>query len=218
MRLPDVLGVLAALVVGGLLTVLLLASVVAAPPTLPTPVPPTIPVLPTATPVAVATPGPTVNPSAGATTGTGHGVAIGSPAPPLSVTLTDGSLFNSADYAGQPLWINFMATWCPSCADELPMMERYQAALTDKATILVVDVGEDAQTVDRFLHRLGVTLPAGVDQSSTAQRAWGANALPVHFFIDKDGIVQQIIFGGAPVEIFDQAVTLIVPDFVVGGA
>jgi thiol-disulfide isomerase/thioredoxin len=216
MRLPDLLGVLAALVVGGLLMVLLFASVVAAPPTLPTPIPPTIPPLPTA-PVAVATPGPTLNPSALATTGTSQGLAIGAPAPPLQVTLTDGSLFDTADYAGQPLWINFMATWSPSSADELPMMETYQRDLGALATILVVDVGEDRQTVNAFMRELGVDLPTGVDEDSTVQRAWGANALPIHIFIDKDGVVQEIVYGGAPVEIFDQAVALIVPDFVVGG-
>src|SRR4029453_8650859 len=121
MRLPDVLGVVAALVVGGILTILLLESAVAAPPALPTPVPPSIPVLPTPTSAPDRTllptppPGPTAGPSA----------AVGQPAPPLQVPLPDGSLLDTADYAGHPMWINFMATWCPQSVDELPLMQRY---------------------------------------------------------------------------------------------
>jgi thiol-disulfide isomerase/thioredoxin len=210
MRLPDVLGVVAALVVGGILTILLLASAVAAPPTLPTPVPPTVPPLPTGTPDPGRTLVPTIAP--GATPG--PIVTIGQPAPPLQVTLTDGSLFDTADYAGQPLWVNFMATWNPQSATELPLMQRYHVDYGDQLTLLVVDTGEDTETVSAFMQQLDVDLPTGVDQNGAAQRAWGTQALPVHVFIDSQGVVQDIVYGGAPVEVWDEALTLIVPDFI----
>src|SRR5687768_13256706 len=157
MRLPDVLGVLGALVVGGVLTVLLLASAVSAPPALPTPVPPTIPVLPTATPVAQSSARSTIEP--GATATVGHILAIGEPAPRLEVTLTDGSLFDSADYDGIPLWINFTATWLPQTVDELPLMVRYQRDLEDKLQIVVVDVGEERDVVRPYMRDLEIELP-----------------------------------------------------------
>ncbi|MEP7157936.1 MAG: hypothetical protein ABI797_00775, partial [Chloroflexota bacterium] len=108
MRRPDVIGVLGALVVGGLLMVLLLASAIGQIPALPTPVPPTIPPLPTPSgnqlvPSAL----PTVTPFASGSVGTG--VGIGQLAPSIRMTLSDGSLMDTADFAGQPLWINFMA-------------------------------------------------------------------------------------------------------------
>lgn len=210
MRLPDILGVVAALVVGGLLTVLLLASAVAAPPALPTPLPPSIPPLPTpvvARPSTVPTPlGPGQTP--------GQAVAIGQPAPPLQVTLTDGSLLDTADYEGQPMWINFMATWSPQSSTELPLMERYQKDFAGQLMIVVVDVGEDRQTVSQFMRQLNVDLPVGVDENADVQRAWGTFALPVHVFIDADGVVQDIVYGGAPLEVWDESIALIVPDFV----
>jgi thiol-disulfide isomerase/thioredoxin len=209
MRLADVLGVLAALIVGGLATVLLLANVIGEPATLPTPSPPTIPPLPSVVAQPSATPGST--PSPAASPSAEFGVAIGQQAPPLVVTLTDGSLLDTRDYAGQPLWINFMASWCPQCADELPMMQNYQAQLGDQATVVLVDVGEDQRTVNAFVRSLGIELPVGLDQDSSIQRAWGAFALPVHFFIDGNGTVQQIVFGGAPPEVFDQALGEILP-------
>jgi len=210
MRLSDVVGVVAALVVGGILTVLLLASAVAAPPALPSPVPPSIPPLPTATPAAGATFAPTMEP--GATSR--PMVGIGQPAPPLQVTLTDGSLLDTADFANEPLWINFMATWCPQCQDELPLMERYQSDYGDAMSIIVVDTGEERQHVRDFMEALDFDLPVGVDEDGTAQAAWGAYALPVHVFIDGSGVVQEIVYGGAPLEVWDQALGLIVPDFV----
>lgn len=210
MRRPDVIGVVAALVVGGLLTVILLASALAAPPTLPSPPPPSILPLPTGTPFAARTLVPTTAP--GETPG--PVVAIGQPAPRLQLTLTDGSFFDTADYAGQPLWVNFMATWCPQCIDELPLMERYQRDYQNQMTIFAVDVGEDRQTVNQFMRQLNFDLPVGVDEDGAAQAAWGTYALPVHVFIDAEGIVQAIVYGSAPLEIWDASIALIVPDFV----
>jgi thiol-disulfide isomerase/thioredoxin len=212
MRRPDLIGVLGALVVGGLLMVLLLASAIGQIPALPTPVPPTIPALPTPSgnplgPSAL----PTVTPFASGTVGTG--VGIGQKAPSIRLTLSDGSLMDTADFAGQPLWINFMATWCPQCADELPMMERFESDLEGQMTVLVVDVGEDRQTVRQFMRALDVDLTVGLDPDGAIQRQWGVFGLPVHFMLDADGIVREIVYGGAPPEIFIQAITTVVPEF-----
>jgi len=213
MRLPDVLGVLGALVVGGLLTVLLLASAIGESPALPTPVPPTIPPLPTSTldPVATATPGTSPEPTS--TPSPAPGVGIGQRAPVIEVTLTDGSVMNTADWAGKPIWINFMATWCPQCVDEMPMMERYNRQLDGAMTILVVDVGEDQATVTEFMEALEFGLPVGVDEEGRVQAEWGAYALPIHFWLDEGGIVREVVYGGAPPEIFIQAITAVVPGF-----
>jgi thiol-disulfide isomerase/thioredoxin len=212
MRLPDVLGVLGALVVGGVLTVLLLASAVSTPPAQPSPVPPTIPPLPTVPPVAGPSVRPTIQPGESATPG--HIVAIDEPAPRLQVTLTDGSLFDSSDYEGTPLWVNFMATWLPQTEEELPLMVRYQRDLGDKLQIVVVDVGEARDVVRPYMRDLDVELPVGLDEDAGAQAEWGAYALPVHLFIDADGVVRDVVYGGAPIEVWDEAIALIVPDFV----
>ena len=212
MRLPDYLGVLGALVVGGALASMLLLSALGTAPSLPTRAPQTIPPLPTPTgngslPSAV----PTGTPFASSEPGTG--TAIGQIAPEIRVTLTDGSLMDTADFGSQPMWITFMATWCPQCRDELPMMERFQSQLTDKMTVLVIDVGEDRRTVRRFMDSLNVDLTVGLDPDGAIQAQWGANALPIHFWLDGDRVVREIVYGGAPEEIFIQAITAVVPEF-----
>ncbi len=210
MRLPDVLGVVGALVVGGIIVMVLLVGALGPQAALPTPPPRTLPPIPTPTRDASATATPTASPSNAATPI--EGLAIGQRAPDFDVTLTDGSVMSTADYGG-PLWINFMATWCPQCVEELPMMQRFSPQLEGQMTMLLVDVGEDRQTVREFVRSLNVDLPVGVDADGTIQRQWGAYALPVHYWLDADGIVREIVFGGAPEEIFIQAITAVVPEF-----
>src|SRR5262249_42653214 len=79
--------------------------------------------------------------------------------------------------------------------------------------ILVIDVGEDPQTVKTFMEQQKFNLPVAVDQDGVAQAQWGAYALPVHYFLDGQGLVQGIIYGGAPADIYIQAITDLVPDF-----
>jgi thiol-disulfide isomerase/thioredoxin len=215
MRLPVVLGVLGALVVGAAAAALLFASVLGNQPALPTPVPPTVPPIPsiaalnpTPTPTPVSTPAGSVTPE--------PGVAVGQQAPPIEVTLLDGSVMNTNDFLGRPLWVNFMATWCPQCQDELPMMKRFASELDGQMTVLVVDVGEDRKAVNDFMKALNVDLPVGVDQDGSVQAEWGAYALPVHFWLDEQGIVREVVYGGAPEEIFLQAITTVVPEFSTG--
>ena len=210
MRLPEILGVLGALVVGVLLAGLLLAAAMNSQPALPSTVPPTIPPLPSL-PVGEVSPMPTATEPT--STAVLEGVAVGQRAPAIDVTLLDGSVMNTADFAGKPMWINFMATWCPQCRDELPMMERYAKQLGDSMTVLVVDVGEDRQQVRQFMNDLGVDLTVGVDPDGNVQREWGTYALPVHFWLDEQGIIRNIVYGGAPREIFIQAITDVVPEF-----
>jgi thiol-disulfide isomerase/thioredoxin len=208
MRLPDYLGVFGALIVGSVLTVLLLASTLGTPTPQPTRPTITIPPLPTQS----------GNPSLPSALPTGTPIDPGDPgigqvAPNIRVTLTDGSLMDTSDFGGLPIWINFMATWCPQCATELPMMERFEAQLKDQMTLLVIDVGEDRSVVRDFMRANDVDLTVGLDRDGSIQARWAANALPVHFMLDADGVVRQIVYGGAPEEIFIQAVTALVPEF-----
>jgi hypothetical protein len=93
------------------------------------------------------------------------------------------------------------------------MMERFGAQLTYKMTLLVIDVGEDRSKVRSFMAGLNADLTVGLDEDGAIQAQWGANALPIHFWLDGDGVVRQIVYGGAPEQIFIQAITAVVPEF-----
>jgi peroxiredoxin len=209
MRLPELLGALGALVVGAVLAVFLLTSALGEQPALPTPVPPTLPVLPT----LAATASPSQAP--GVVTGTPVApLATGQPAPPLEVTLLDGSVMNTSDFAGVPMWVYFTTTWTPQTPAELALMQDYAKQLGQEMNVLVIDVGEDQQTVQSFMKQQKFNnIPVAVDQNGAAQAQWGAYGLPVSYFIAADGTVQGVVYGGAPADIYIQAITDLVPDF-----
>ena len=123
------------------------------------------------------------------------GTAVGDLAPPLVADRLGGGTIDLAQLRGQPVWVNFMATWCPACRDELPLMQGYQAELGARMAIVLVDVREDPATVASFASSLGITLPIGLDTNGRAQDAWGAFALPIHYWIDAAGVVRAVAFG-----------------------
>ncbi|MDQ3553140.1 MAG: TlpA family protein disulfide reductase [Chloroflexota bacterium] len=139
-------------------------------------------------------------------------MAVGDIAPPLRLAQLGGAEVDTESLRGQPLWVNFMATWCPPCRDELPIMDRLQRDLGDRMTIIVVDVEEDADTVASFFNGLEVALPVALDQDGRAQEAWNAVALPVHYWIDEEGRVGGVLYGGAGPEQFIEGIESVLPD------
>ncbi|HEY6014420.1 MAG TPA: TlpA disulfide reductase family protein, partial [Candidatus Limnocylindrales bacterium] len=97
----------------------------------------------------------------------------------------------------KPVWVNFMATWCPPCQDEFPLMNGFAARYAGTGLVVIaVDVREDEGTVAGFAQRLNATFPLGLDADGQASDRWGAIALPVHFWIDAKGIVRDGAAGG----------------------
>ena len=123
-----------------------------------------------------------------------------------------GGTIDLADLKGKPVWINFMATWCPPCQDEFPLMNGFAARYAaDGLVVIAVDVKEDEGTVAAFAETLGSTLPMGLDTTGAAADTWNANALPVHFWIDADGIVRDGALGGIGPDIMAQGLQTILP-------
>ncbi|MBA3627061.1 MAG: TlpA family protein disulfide reductase [Chloroflexi bacterium] len=231
MRAPILAGVLAgvfaALLVAAAFVALALSgptatparSMVAAPSVTPPVAAPTEPMseptpsvsftTPAPSPLPTTSPGPSPSPSPGDPQ---VGVAVGDIAPPLRLAQLGGAEVDTEALRGQPLWVNFMATWCPPCREELPIMDRLQRDLGDRMTIIVVDVEEDADTVASFFNSLEVALPVALDEDGRAQEAWNAVALPVHYWIDEEGRVGGVLYGGAGPEQFIEGIETVLPD------
>jgi cytochrome c biogenesis protein CcmG/thiol:disulfide interchange protein DsbE len=127
----------------------------------------------------------------------GVGLAVGQQAPDLVVEKLGGSgSIDLADLRGKPVWVVFMATWCPSCQDELPLLESYHRQLGTRLAIVLVDVREEPATVAAFAKAMKLDVPIGLDQGGSAQHAWSAYALPIHYWLDGDGIVRAVAYGG----------------------
>jgi len=209
-----VLGLVTGIVVGGLIVGGLVAFLpgtpvaTPAPTAAPTPYPASAPT-PAASASPVASSLPAAEPSA--TTGA-EAFGVGQPAPALVVPKVGGGTIDLASLRGKPVWVNFMATWCPSCVDELPLMAGFAARYEDTGLVVVpVDVREDEAAVAAFFKGLGLTFPVGLDTDGAAQAEWGAVALPVHFWIDKDGIVRDGALGGIGPDVMATGLGSILP-------
>ena len=137
---------------------------------------------------------------------------VGEPAPLLSVVQLGGGRVDLANLKGTPVWINFMQTTCPPCIDEFPLMNGF-AVRYEKAGLVVVavDVREDEGTVASFVRSLNAQFPIGLDTDGSAARAWEAVALPVHFWVDRDGIIRAGALGGIGPDVMAQNLETILP-------
>jgi thiol-disulfide isomerase/thioredoxin len=121
------------------------------------------------------------------------------PAPALKLKDLDGAAHDLAQLRGRVVLINFWATWCPPCRREMPSMERLSQALKGEAfSVLAVDVGEDADTIDTFTGQLDTELsfPILLDTRSRTMQAWKVAGLPTTFLVDKRGRIVASAIGG----------------------
>jgi len=133
------------------------------------------------------------------------GALIDQPAPDWSLRLLDGSTVDSADLAGRAVALNFWASWCAPCEEEMPELDRLNNALVaEGAPATIIGVGVKRDNNDNALamvDRLGVTYPLGRDTAGESDtigpvtQAFGVDTFPATVFIRPDGTVSAIVFG-----------------------
>jgi cytochrome c biogenesis protein CcmG, thiol:disulfide interchange protein DsbE len=206
------LSIVAGLVVGVAVAGLVLGGFFALapdPPLLATPSPPLA--IATASPSAAASTSPSASPGASASAATGP-FHIGQPAPPLVVPQVGGGTIDLASLRGKPVWINFMATWCPPCQDEFPLMNGFAARYADSDLVVIaIDVKEEEGAVAAFAEGLNASFPLGLDSDGKAADTWDAVALPVHFWIDAEGVVRDGALGGIGPDVMATGLETILP-------
>jgi thiol-disulfide isomerase/thioredoxin len=122
---------------------------------------------------------------------------VGEPAPDFSLTGLDGAKHRLIDYKGHVTFVNFWATWCGPCQVELPTLERFVAEQGDKgAMVLAVNAGETTDQINTYFKQNAISgLNVLLDSNIEVYTAYGINALPTTFIVDKDGVIRFRHFG-----------------------
>ena len=120
---------------------------------------------------------------------------IAQPAPAFSLIDLDNKVHSLADFKGKPLIINFWATWCRPCRDELPAFNRAWAKVKDQGIqMLAVNVGEDPNAVFKFIQDYPIDFRILLDPESDELARWQMIGLPTTFILNAKGqVVYQAI-------------------------
>jgi len=108
----------------------------------------------------------------------------------------DGGMFQLSEHRGKVVFINFWATWCPPCREEMPAMERlFQRSQKDSLVMLAVSVDADPTVVAQFLKEQRFTFTIGLDPKMKLADTYGVRALPASFIVDRQGHLAALALG-----------------------
>ena len=136
-----------------------------------------------------------------------EGLKAGQQAPEMTIDLGDGSTYQLKDLDGNPVrladlrgkvvWLNFFASWCPPCQQETPVLRTLSDTYRDRGLEVVgISVQETtASDVKAYADRYRLRYPIGFDGSGNVLREYRVFALPTQFFLDTNGVIQQVVSG-----------------------
>ncbi len=114
----------------------------------------------------------------------------------FSVSLLGGETLKLKAQRGKPVLVNFWATWCGPCREEMPAMERLYLKHRERGFVLLaVSVDSDASLVKPFLEKLKLTFPVTLDSKMDLANSYGVRALPASFLIDRNGYRTALALG-----------------------
>ncbi|MDR1352217.1 MAG: TlpA family protein disulfide reductase [Treponema sp.] len=115
----------------------------------------------------------------------------------FSLKLADGRTITLSDLKGKVVFLNFWATWCPPCREEMPSMEiLYRRFRSQGLELLAVDLMENSKTVSAFLSDNNLSFPAALDSNGRVGSNYGIQAIPATFIVDRDGKIILYTAGG----------------------
>jgi len=121
----------------------------------------------------------------------------GGATPPLALPDLDGRQQRLEAYRGKVVLINFWATWCEPCREEMPSMNKLRTSLAGRAfEVLAVNLAEPETRIRRFMEQVPMDFAVLLDRDSSVAKAWKARVLPVSYLVGPDGRIRYSVLGG----------------------
>jgi len=118
-------------------------------------------------------------------------------APDFALVDEDGDIHRLSDYKGKPVILNFWATWCPPCREEIPSMNRAWKKIKDEGIeMIAINVGEDEDTIFAFTAEYPIDFQVLLDESGEMMKKWPVKGLPTTFILDIRGHIVYRATGG----------------------
>lgn len=122
----------------------------------------------------------------------GAGLEAGVRAPDFALAYPDGSRSTLADLRGQPVVVNFWATWCAPCRAEMPeLVDAYETYKDQGLVIIGVNEQESEAKALPFMQEFGINFPVVLDSRGDLASLYTARGLPTTYFIDRDGNIAE---------------------------
>ncbi|GAB6515331.1 redoxin domain-containing protein [Bacillus cereus] len=129
-----------------------------------------------------------------------NGIEIGKSAPDFELTKLDGTNVKLSDLKGKKVILNFWATWCGPCQQEMPDMEAFYKEHKENVEILAINYtpsekGGGEEKISNFAKEKGITFPILLDKNIDVTTAYKVITIPTSYFIDTKGVIQDKFIG-----------------------
>jgi len=139
------------------------------------------------------------------------GLATGEKAPDFELKTLDGQTVSLSDYKGKKVILNFWATWCPPCKEEMPHMQKFyeEQAEEKNVEILAVNLTSSDKSVGHvreFVKSYGLTFPVPLDEEGTIGSQYSAITIPTSYLLNTDGTIGEKVIGPMDEEMLEMLV------------
>jgi len=120
-------------------------------------------------------------------------------APEFNLSTLDGQSVKLSDLRGNIVLVNFWATWCPPCRAEMPAVEKVYNSYKDQGFVVLAvnsTVQDTFTNVAPFAQQFGLSFPILLDRTGDVSHLYMLRSLPTSFFVDRDGIIREVVIGG----------------------
>jgi thiol-disulfide isomerase/thioredoxin len=119
----------------------------------------------------------------------------GEPAPDFALESQDGERVTLSQFRGRPVFLNFWATWCTFCKEEMPDMQRVQDEFGDELVVIGVNAGDGVEAGEQFARSVDISYLRLYDRDLDVTDGYRVLAMPTSYFIAPDGMVSSVNFG-----------------------